>query len=101
MKKTLLSLIAFSGFLASAQMTDLPVSASQTTIVSEQSVQISTTGSQIGYQYALRDNSKNSFVDGPIAGTGNDLVFNTGAISSNTPYNVYGTNGFAASLSNQ
>ncbi|MFT6137797.1 MAG: hypothetical protein ACJA0U_000093 [Salibacteraceae bacterium] len=99
MKKILFSMFAFSGVLASAQMTDLPLSASQTTIVSGQNVQITTTGSQIGYQYALRDDSNNSFVDGPIAGTGGDLVFNTGAISSSTSYNVYGTNGFAASLS--
>jgi hypothetical protein len=99
MKKILLPLFAFSGLLASAQMTDLSLSASQTTIVSGQNVQIITTGSQVGYQYALRDDSNNSFVDGPIAGTGNDLIFNTGAISSNTSYNVYGTNGFAASLS--
>ena len=92
-------MVAFSGLLASAQMTDLPVSASQTTIVSGQNVQISTTGSQIGYQYALRDNSDNSFVDGPVQGTGNDLIFNTGAITADKSYNVYGTNGFAATFS--
>lgn len=99
MKKVLLSIFTMYTGIVSAQMTDLPVSASQTNIVSGQNVQIITTGSQIGYQYALRNNSNNSFVDGPVQGTGGDLIFNTGAITSDQSYNVYGTNGFAASLS--
>ncbi len=95
MKKILLSIFAMGGLFASAQMTDLPVSASSTTIVSGQNVQVITDGSQEGYVYLLRDNSNDALVDGPIVGTGNDLIFNTGAISSNTSYNVYGSNNFA------
>ncbi|MCJ8291651.1 MAG: T9SS type A sorting domain-containing protein [Crocinitomicaceae bacterium] len=99
MKRIIVSILALSSFLASAQLTDLPVSASQTTIVAGQNVQIITSASQVGYSYILRDNSNNAIVGSPLAGAGNDLIFNTGAITSNTSYNVFGSNSAAVSLS--
>jgi len=101
MKKIILSIFAFSGLLASAQITDLPLTASQTQIAPGQNVQITTTGSQIGYQYFLRNNTNlnNIVVDGPIIGTGNNLVFNTGSLYSDGDFNVYATNRFALSFS--
>ena len=101
MKKTLLSIFAFSGLLASAQITDLPLTASQTAVNFGETVQITTTGSQIGYQYYLRDNTNlnNVIVDGPIVGTGNNLTFNTGNIFENANFNVYATDKYALSFS--
>ena len=99
MKKTILSIIALGAFMVSAQLTDLSLTASQTTIVAGQNVQIITSGSEVGYSYVLRDNSNNAIVGTPLAGTGNDLIFNTGAINASTSYNVFGSNGAATTLS--
>ncbi|MEP0986142.1 LamG-like jellyroll fold domain-containing protein [Ekhidna sp.] len=52
---------------------------------------ISTGSSVVGINYFLRDSRDNSIVDGPIAGTGSGLDFNTGAVHATTTYNVLGT----------
>ncbi|MBI3134099.1 MAG: T9SS type A sorting domain-containing protein [Bacteroidetes bacterium] len=51
---------------------------------------ISTSSSQTGVNYFLRNDSDDSVIDGPIAGTGSGLDFSTGSISTTTSYNVYG-----------
>ena len=91
MKKILLSIFAFSGLLASAQLTDLPLTANQTNIYAGQNVQITTTGSDIGVTYNLR-NSNNSNIGTTKQGTGNNLVFNTGALALDESYNVFAYN---------
>lgn len=58
---------------------------------------ITTAGSEIGISYLLLDDN-DIVIDGPEAGTGAAIVFNTGAIPTTTAYNVvaqkvYSTNG--------
>jgi len=97
MKKILLSLLTITafGFSTKAQITDLPVTASPTLVCSGSNSTITTTGSQLGVLYTLR-NSSNTIIDGPIAGTGNDLAFFTGAINSVETYNVLAEKGTTA-----
>jgi hypothetical protein len=47
--------------------------------------------SQSGINYYLRNDADDSVIDGPVAGTGSGISFNTGAIAATTTYNVYGT----------
>lgn len=49
---------------------------------------ISTDGSIVGFNYTLRRSSDNTIIDGPTAGTGSALNFNTGNISENTTFNI-------------
>jgi uncharacterized protein YjdB len=92
---SLFLIVAFSSFIASAQITDLPVTASPANVSSGGSTNITTTGSQQGYTYSLRNNSNNALVGNPLTGTGNNLSFNTGAITTSTTYNVYASNNYA------
>tara|TARA_R110001592_G_scaffold95159_1_gene274431 strand:+ start:4227 stop:6608 length:2382 start_codon:yes stop_codon:yes gene_type:complete len=89
-KKLVLSILTISAFSfgANAQINDLPVSTEATTLCDGQTTTITTTGSQTGVSYYLRNNI-NTIVDGPISGNGNDLNFNTGAINSTETFNVY------------
>lgn len=89
MKKILLSIFAFSGLMASAQIADLPVSSSIYSINMGDSAIITIDSSQLGFDYYLRDNSDNSIVEGPIAGTDSSLTFMTGILTSSTTYNVF------------
>ncbi|MDT8411174.1 MAG: T9SS type A sorting domain-containing protein [Vicingaceae bacterium] len=65
------------------------VTASQTTLCDSGAVTISTGSSETGINYFLRNDADSSIVDGPIAGTGSGLTFNTGTINATTTYNVY------------
>lgn len=57
---------------------------------------IDVANSQSGIDYYLRDNANNAIIDGPVAGNGSPISFNTGAINATTTYNVYaGVNPFA------
>ncbi|CAL2106316.1 exported hypothetical protein [Tenacibaculum sp. 190524A02b] len=49
---------------------------------------VSIDGSQTNINYFLRDNSDNSIIEGPLAGTGNGITFATEQLSSNKTYNV-------------
>lgn len=93
--KLLISALALLPFSFSyAQISDLPVSATATLICSDQSTSITTTGSEIGVSYSLRNDS-NIVIDGPKLGTGNDLTFNTGPISASKTFNVFAEQGTA------
>jgi len=50
---------------------------------------ISTGNSVVGVNYYLRKSADNSIVDGPKAGTGSALNFNTGNLSATTKFNVF------------
>jgi len=99
MKKILLSIITLTAFgiEMNAQITDLPISANPTTVCNGASAVVSTTGSQTGVSYVLR-NSTNTAVDGPIEGTGTNLDFSAGAITSAETFNVYATKATGANL---
>lgn len=45
--------------------------------------------SQNGVNYFLRNNSNNTVVTGPVAGTGSSLSLSTGTITNTTSYNVF------------
>ncbi|MGB1319022.1 MAG: LamG-like jellyroll fold domain-containing protein, partial [Flavobacteriales bacterium] len=61
----------------------------QSEVCSGTSATVSIASSGTGADYYLRDDSNDAIIDGPIAGTGNSMDFNTGAISSTTTYNVF------------
>ena len=75
--------------MASAQIADFPVSISVNTINSGGTVSVTIDSSQLGYDYYLRDNSNNNIILGPISGNDGSIAFNTGAITSNTTFNVF------------
>uniref|UniRef100_UPI000A9B982C beta strand repeat-containing protein n=1 Tax=Tenacibaculum agarivorans TaxID=1908389 RepID=UPI000A9B982C len=52
------------------------------------SATVSIDGSQTSVNYYLRDNSDNSIIEGPVAGTGNAISFATEQLSSDKTYNV-------------
>ncbi|MBK8366842.1 MAG: LamG domain-containing protein [Bacteroidetes bacterium] len=66
------------------------VTVAQNTICSGKSATITTGASINGVNYYLRDDATNSIVAGPIVGTGNALAFNSGSLTANTTFNVYG-----------
>ncbi|GAB5418199.1 MAG: hypothetical protein Crog4KO_28300 [Crocinitomicaceae bacterium] len=82
-----LSLLLFAG-TSHSQITDLPVSPGTSTICAGESTDITLTGSELDVKYSLR-NSANAIIAGPIVGTGNDIVFNTGPLTSSETFNVY------------
>lgn len=51
---------------------------------------VSISSSVEGVDYFLRNSVDNAVVDGPISGTGSKLDFNTGAVSAETTFNVFG-----------
>jgi len=73
--------------------------ADQTVAITDTTLCMTNTGttvtiasSEIGVTYYLRDNTNDTIVDGPIAGTGSGLTFNTGVLPNTTTYNVYAKN---------
>jgi hypothetical protein len=80
---------------ATASVTVLPaindetLSTLQSTICTGNSATITTGSSVSGIKYYLRDDATNNIVVGPVTGTGGNLSFNTGTLTSNTTYNVY------------
>ncbi|PCJ00453.1 MAG: hypothetical protein COB15_02795 [Flavobacteriales bacterium] len=88
MKKILLSMLIISAFNINAQITDVAVTATPASITASQSSTISTTGSQQGVNYSLR-NSSNTVIAGPIPGNGNDISFNTGILTATETFNIY------------
>lgn len=70
------------------------LAAGSATVCPGASTTINMGNSELGVDYYLRDNSNDAIIQGPIAGTGSPLAFNTGAIATATTYNVFGTNSF-------
>ena len=78
------------------QMTNTPIASVQTidgkTInISQpdrQSAIVSVANSQTGISYYLRDNNSNELLQGPLAGTGADLSFNSESITADRTYKV-------------
>lgn len=91
MKKIFLSVLASASlaFSTKAQIIDLPVSADQAGVCSGLRTTVTTTGSQVGVDYYLRD-SDNNVLSNPVSGTGEDLSFTTPSIYSEETFNVYG-----------
>lgn len=80
-------------------ITDESVAASANTFCDSGSTVINTGASQNGMFYYLRDNSNNSIIDGPLAGDGSALGFNTGMVYTTTDYNVFAQAGLTPSHS--
>ncbi len=71
-------------------LTDQTVSSVDTNICQGSSTSINIASSESGIDYFLRDISDNSIVDGPIAGSGSALNFNTGALTDTTTFDIFG-----------
>jgi hypothetical protein len=77
------------------QITVKPIPADQTVSPASQSINcgasatISIGSSQANTKYYLRNNSDNTVVDGPKAGTGSAINFNTGALTTGKTYNIF------------
>jgi hypothetical protein len=99
MKKLILSALATAAFYSNgyAQITDLTPTATMSSICNGENTTITTTGSQIGVSYSLR-NSANAVIAGPDTATGASLTFNTGALSSTDSFNVYATSNNSVGL---
>jgi gliding motility-associated-like protein len=76
----------------------LTVTAQTAVICFGTSTAIQVDNSEVGVSYQLRDNVTNNTIGGPIAGTGSTLSLPTGALTSNSTFNVFATIG---SCSNQ
>jgi len=68
---------------------DQSVTAAQTLLCPNNSTTIDVGSTENDLSYFLRDNANDSIIDGPIAGTGSAISFNTGNLVSNMTYNVY------------
>ena len=96
MKNLVLLFIIFSFLdVINAQINDLSVSSDYASFCTNSSSTISTTGSQVGVKYYLRDNSNNAVIDS-ADGTGSDLSFNSGLLTASETFNVYGVANGAA-----
>lgn len=60
-----------------------------TELTCPQDVTLTLQGSEVGFDYYLRNETTGSIVDGPLAGTGGPLNFQTGVINANSSYHVY------------
>lgn len=75
-------------------ITDQTVSAGTTDLCPTNTGTTITIGSsQSGINYSLRDDFDDSVIDGPTAGTGGSIVFNTGALAGTTTFNVFADGG--------
>jgi len=54
-----------------------------------QDVTLTLQGSEVGFDYYLRNENTGSTVDGPLAGTGGPLDFQTGLINTSSHFHVY------------
>ena len=82
--------------LSVSTLNDYAFTAPILTFCSGDSSAISSTNSELNVNYWLRDDSDNSIIDGPVAGTGSGISFNTGAVNATTTYNVYATKNIGA-----
>ena len=64
----------------------------ETTLTCPQDNTLTLEDSEVGFDYYLRNEADDSIVDGPVAGTGNALSFQTGIISEMTSYHVFAAN---------
>ncbi len=69
----------------------LTVGASVNPVCAGVSTNITVASSQTGFTYQLRDNSNNALVGSAVAGTGGTINLPSGALSSNTTYNILAT----------
>lgn len=67
---------------------DYAVSSPSTTLCSSGSATVNIAGSENGVLYSLLEDGTSNVLDGPTAGTGGALSFNTGTLSSTTTVNV-------------
>lgn len=73
-----------------SNINDETVSIAENFFCTDANTTVSTGSSVIDINYFLRNSVDNSVVDGPVLGTGSGLVFNTGTITDNTTFNVFG-----------
>lgn len=69
-------------------LTDQTVTAASPVFVCNGATTIDLGSSETGVNYYLRDDANNAIIDGPIAGTGSGISFETGSISSTIDYNI-------------
>ncbi|MDC1452653.1 hypothetical protein N8371_09675, partial [Vicingaceae bacterium] len=65
------------------------LSVSNRNICAGSSTIITTSSSEIGVSYTLKNLTSGIIISGPVAGTGSGLTFNTGVISTSTNFYVY------------
>lgn len=75
--------------VVTAGLADEPVTTSVSTLICSGNGTVST-GTEEGVNYYLRNDVNDTIIAGPVKGTGSTVTFNTGNITANTTYNVYG-----------
>jgi hypothetical protein len=78
--------------------TNQTLTATNPVICPNTSTTITTGASENNVLYYLRNNANNAIVDGPIAGTGSSVTFNTGNLATTTTFNVLGARDYAIDL---
>ncbi|MCW3103444.1 MAG: hypothetical protein JWO09_1884 [Bacteroidetes bacterium] len=68
---------------------DLALTQSISSVICNGNMDITTSTSEQGVIYSLRDNANDNVISGPVSGNGTPLTFNTGNITSTTTYNVF------------
>ena len=74
---------------------DQTVTAVETSFFCEGSTTVDVAGSDNGVYYFLRDDATNQIVDGPAQGTGGTMSFETGDMSADQTFHVFGMTGNA------
>lgn len=93
MKKIILLTLFGCCFTSLAQQTPMMQTLTgETTITCPQDNTLILGGSEVGFNYYLRNEADDAIVDGPIAGTGAILDFQTGVVSETSGYYVSATN---------
>lgn len=69
----------------------LAVSATSAAICSGTSTEVTVAQSEVGVTYQLRNNSGNTSVGVPVAGTGGQIELSTGILNATTTFNVFAT----------
>ena len=70
-------------------ISDQTVSSSVDTSCYSEDVTIKLASSQSGVNYYVRDNANDTVVAGPVPGTGDSIIFNTGPLTATKTYHVY------------
>jgi hypothetical protein len=72
-------------------LADLALTMGSSSVICNGNTDITTSNSEQGVSYYLRNNANDTIISGPLTGNGSPLTFNTGNVSSTTTYNVYAT----------
>jgi hypothetical protein len=76
-------------YILTNDISDISTSSNESVLCANNSgTNVNVITSELGVTYTLRDDENDTLIDGPIDGTGGDISFSTGDLSSSMIYNV-------------